>query len=476
LASRSLINTLSVTSECVPLIKTGGLADVAGALPKVLKKNDIAVRTLLPGYPAVLKAVQSLSTLKVINDCFGGSAQLLAGTHQDLDLLILDAPHLYNRDHGIYVDHKGEDWSDNIERFAALSRVAADIANGLVDDWQPEIIHCHDWQAGLAPYYMKVNNAKARSIMTIHNIAFQGIAPARKRRALGILPKDFNPEGVEYFGNISTLKAGLIYADKLTTVSPTYAQELMTHEFGMGMEGVLQYRKNDFTGILNGIDESVWSPEVDPEIINYKSPRGKNLNKITLQKEFNLSQAKGPLCVVVSRLSEQKGLDILLEALPTLLSRDGQLILLGSGDSWLENEFRNISHSNVSVFIGYDEKLSHRMIAGADAILVPSRFEPCGLTQLYGLRYGTLPVVSSTGGLADTVVSASPAAIASQVATGIQFNPITPLALSQALTKLCDLYEQPKLWSKLQRNAMKQSVGWKDSGHSYARLYKELLI
>ena len=471
-----MINTLSVTSECVPLIKTGGLADVAGALPKVLKKNDIAVRTLLPGYPAVLKAVQSLSTVKVIDDCFGGSAQLLAGAHQDLDLLILDAPHLYNRDHGIYIDHKGEDWSDNIERFTALSRVAADIANGLVDDWQPDIVHCHDWQTGLTPYYMKVNKAKARSIMTIHNIAFQGIAPARKRRALGILPKDFNSEGIEYFGNISTLKAGLIYANKLTTVSPTYAQELMTNEFGMGMEGVLRYRKNDFTGILNGIDESIWSPEVDPEIINYKSPRGKNLNKIQLQKEFNLSPAKGPLCVVVSRLSEQKGLDILLEALPTLLSRDGQLILLGSGDSWLENEFRNISHANVSVFIGYNEKLSHRMIAGADAILVPSRFEPCGLTQLYGLRYGTLPVVSSTGGLADTVVSASPAAIASQVATGIQFNPITPLALSQALTKLCDLYEQPKLWSKLQRNAMKQSVGWEDSGHFYARLYKELLI
>lgn len=471
-----MINTLSVTSECVPLIKTGGLADVAGALPKALNKNGIAVRTLLPGYPAVLKTVKSLSTLKVIDDCFGGSAQLLAGTHQELDLLILDAPHLYNRDHGIYLDNNGEDWPDNIERFAALSRVAADIANGLVDDWQPDIVHCHDWQAGLTPYYMKVNNSKAKSIITIHNIAFQGIAPARKRRALSILPKDFNPEGVEYFGNISTLKAGLMYADKLTTVSPTYAQELMTHEFGMGMEGVLRYRKNDFMGILNGIDESIWSPEVDTEIINYKSPRGKNLNKIKLQKEFNLSKAKGPLCVVVSRLSEQKGLDILLEALPTLLSRDGQLILLGSGDSWLENEFRNIPHPNVSVFIGYDEKLSHRMIAGADAILVPSRFEPCGLTQLYGLRYGTLPVVSSTGGLADTVVSASPAAIASQVATGIQFNPITPLALSQALSKLCDLYEQPKLWSKLQRNAMKQSVGWEDSGHSYARLYKELLI
>lgn len=470
-----MINALSVTSECVPLIKTGGLADVTGALPRALKKHNIVVRTLLPGYPAVLKALKSFNALKIIDDCFGGSARLLAGMHHELDLLVLDAPHLFNRDHGIYLDQNGEDWPDNIERFAALSRVAADIAGGLINNWQPNIVHCHDWQAGLTPYYMKINSSQARSIMTIHNIAFQGIAPVRKRRVLGIPIKDFNPESVEYFGNISTLKAGLMYADKLTTVSPTYAQELMTSQFGMGMEGVLRYRKKDFVGILNGIDENIWSPEVDTEIINYKSPGGKKLNKIKLQKEFNLSQAKGPLCVVVSRLSEQKGLDILLEVLPTLLSRDAQLIVLGSGDSWLENEFRNISHPNVSVFIGYDERLSHRMIAGADAILVPSRFEPCGLTQLYGLRYGTLPVVASTGGLADTVVTASPAAIASQVATGIQFNPVTPLALSQALSKLCDLYEQPKLWSKLQRNAMKQPVGWEESAHSYAHLYKELL-
>ena len=470
-----MINALSVTSECVPLIKTGGLADVTGALPRALKKHNIVVRTLLPGYPAVLKALKSFNVLKIIDDCFGGSARLLAGMHHELDLLVLDAPHLFNRDHGIYLDKNGEDWPDNIERFAALSRVAADIAGGLINNWQPNIVHCHDWQAGLTPYYMKINSSQARSIMTIHNIAFQGIAPVRKRRVLGIPIKDFNPESVEYFGNISTLKAGLMYADKLTTVSPTYAQELMTSQFGMGMEGVLRYRKKDFVGILNGIDENIWSPEVDTEIINYKSPGGKKLNKIKLQKEFNLSQAQGPLCVVVSRLSEQKGLDILLEVLPTLLSRDAQLIVLGSGDSWLENEFRNISHPNVSVFIGYDERLSHRMIAGADAILVPSRFEPCGLTQLYGLRYGTLPVVASTGGLADTVVTASPAAIASQVATGIQFNPVTPLALSQALSKLCDLYEQPKLWSKLQRNAMKQPVGWEESAHSYAHLYKELL-
>ena len=470
-----MINALSVTSECVPLIKTGGLADVTGALPRALKKHNIVVRTLLPGYPAVLKALKSFNALKIIDDCFGGSARLLAGMHHELDLLVLDAPHLFNRDHGIYLDQNGEDWPDNIERFAALSRVAADIAGGLINNWQPNIVHCHDWQAGLTPYYMKIKCSQARSIMTIHNIAFQGIAPVRKRRVLGIPIKDFNPESVEYFGNISTLKAGLMYADKLTTVSPTYAQELMTSQFGMGMEGVLRYRKKDFVGILNGIDENIWSPEVDTEIINYKSPGGKKLNKIKLQKEFNLSQAKGPLCVVVSRLSEQKGLDILLEVLPTLLSRDAQLIVLGSGDSWLENEFRNISHPNVSVFIGYDERLSHRMIAGADAILVPSRFEPCGLTQLYGLRYGTLPVVASTGGLADTVVTASPAAIASQVATGIQFNPVTPLALSQALSKLCDLYEQPKLWSKLQRNAMKQPVGWEESAHSYAHLYKELL-
>jgi len=470
-----VIKVLSVTSECVPLVKTGGLADVAGALPGALIAKGIAVRTLIPGYPIVLEKVGKAKVVFKIANCFGGPARVLSAQHAGLDLLVLDAPHLFDREHGIYLDGTGNDWPDNIERFAALSRVAVDIAGGAISDWQPDVAHCHDWQAGLTPYYMKRDGSDVRSVMTIHNIAFQGIAPAQKRVELGIAPKDFTPDGVEYFGNISTLKAGLVYADKLTTVSPTYARELMTPEFGMGMDGLLRHRQSDLTGILNGIDEAVWSPEVDEHISTYKTSRGKAANKKALRVEFGLPSSDGPLCVVISRLTEQKGFDLLLQSLPALLSRGGQLALLGSGDPALENAFASIDDPNVSVQIGYNEPLSHRMIAGADAILVPSRFEPCGLTQLYGLRYGTLPVVALTGGLADTVIPSTPASLAVEVATGVQFHPITGLALSGALTRLCDLFEQPKLWAKLQRNAMKQPVGWDVSAAAYATLYNDLL-
>jgi starch synthase len=469
------MNVLSVTSECVPLVKTGGLADVAGALPAALAAQGITVRTLIPGYPAVMKAAKKAKPVAQIVDCFGGAAKLLSVVVQGLDIIILDAPHLFERGYGPYLDETGKDWPDNIERFAALSRVAADIADGLIADWHPDIVHCHDWQAGLTPYYMKLNGSSVRSVMTVHNIAFQGIAPAQKRGELGIAPDDFSSEGVEYFGNVSTLKAGLVYADELTTVSPTYAQELMMPEFGMGMDGLLRHRQADLTGILNGIDESVWSPELDVHISTYKTPRGKASNKKALRAEFGLHDSDGPLCVVVSRLTEQKGLDILLEALPTLLSRGGQLALLGSGDPALESAFSSLDNPNVAVRIGYDEPLSHRMIAGADAILVPSRFEPCGLTQLYGLKYGTLPVVALTGGLADTVIPATPASLAAGVATGVQFHPVNVHALANALARLCDVYEQPKLWAKLQRNAMKQPVGWDVSAEAYAALYNDLV-
>jgi len=301
-----VIKVLSVTSECVPLVKTGGLADVAGALPGALIAKGIAVRTLIPGYPIVLEKVGKAKVVFKIANCFGGPARVLSAQHAGLDLLVLDAPHLFDREHGIYLDGTGNDWPDNIERFAALSRVAVDIAGGAISDWQPDVAHCHDWQAGLTPYYMKRDGSDVRSVMTIHNIAFQGIAPAQKRVELGIAPKDFTPDGVEYFGNISTLKAGLVYADKLTTVSPTYARELMTPEFGMGMDGLLRHRQSDLTGILNGIDEAVWSPEVDEHISTYKTSRGKASNKKALRVEFGLPASDGPLCVVISRLTEQR--------------------------------------------------------------------------------------------------------------------------------------------------------------------------
>ncbi|MEL6886706.1 MAG: glycogen synthase GlgA [Pseudomonadota bacterium] len=469
-----VIEALSVTSECVPLVKTGGLADVAGALPGALLGHGVRMRTLLPGYPAVMAAVTDAQVVADYDALFDGSARVLAAKAAGLDLLVLDAPHLFDRDAGIYLNADGADWPDNPERFAALCRVAADIAAGRLADWVPQIVHCHDWQAGLTPYYITRDGTQVGTVVTIHNIAFQGLAPATRGAALGIAASDFTAEKVEYFGQLSALKAGLICADRLTTVSPTYAQELMTPEFGMGLDGVLRARRDVLSGILNGIDEDVWSPATDPLITPYKTPRGKTANTRALRAEFGLPEANGPLCVVISRLTGQKGLDLLLEALPTLLDRGGQLALLGSGDPALEHAFTQHDSPNVAARIGYDEALSHRIMAGGDAILVPSRFEPCGLTQLYGLRYGTLPVVALTGGLADTVIPATPATMARDVATGIQFHPITADALSSALTKLCDLFEQPKTWSRMQRNAMAHPVGWGPSAAAYAALYTEL--
>ncbi len=465
-----MTKVLSVASECVPLVKTGGLADVAGALPPALAPHGVEMRTLLPGYPSVMSQVSG----KPVTQLDGGQ-RILAAEHGDLSLFVLDAPRLFDRAGSPYLTPVGHDWPDNPERFAALSSAAAAIAGGAVKGWVPDIVHCHDWQAGLAPYYIRKQGLAARTIMTIHNIAFQGIAPRDRLEALALDPADFTSDGLEYFGNISTLKAGLVYADRITTVSPTYAQELMTPEFGMGLDGLLRYRRDDLVGILNGVDTSVWSPETDSQIKPYSTPAGKRANKSALRKLFDLGTSDGPLCVVVSRLTEQKGLDLLLEALPVLTDRGGQLIVLGSGDPALEHAFLKASeHPNVAVRIGYDEPLSHLMIAGGDAILVPSRFEPCGLTQLYGLAYGTLPVVSLTGGLADTIITANPAALTKPVATGLNFHPLTADALRNALATLCTLYAEPKLWTKLQRNAMRQQVDWSASAARYAVLYGDL--
>lgn len=473
-----MIRVLSVTSECAPLVKTGGLADVAGALPGALAGQGVAMRTLVPGYPAVMAAIDGAECVATVHDCFGGTARVLAAQADGLDLLVLDAPHLYDRGAGIYLSDTGRDWPDNPERFAALSWVAAEIAAGLLPDWHPQIVHAHDWQGGLAPCYIARGPVAGQvpTVLTIHNIAFQGLAPASRLSALKLESADFTPEGFEYWGQISALKAGLVFADRITTVSPGYAAELLTPEFGMGLEGVLSARRDVLSGILNGIDTSVWSPEGDPLITAYDRPRGKAANKSALRAEFGLPDADGPLCIVISRMTEQKGLDLLLDALPALLDRGGQLAVLGSGDPGLQAAYqRAAAHPQVAVRIGYDEALSHRMMAGGDAILVPSRFEPCGLTQLYGLRYGTVPLVALTGGLADTVIPATPATLARKpVATGLQFTPVTAQALGHALERLCALYAQPKLWQQMQRNAMAHPVGWDHSAAAYAALYKGL--
>ena len=472
-----MTKVLFVVSECAPFVKTGGLADVAGALPIALAQIDINVRVLLPGYSSVMKQIKPSETVAKYEDLFGGPATLLSCKVAGLDMLILNAPHLYDRNGGIYGDAAGVDWPDNPKRFAALCKVGAEIAKNGIDQWKPDVVHGHDWQAGLTPEYMLAVGTKTPFVFTIHNIAFHGNAPADQLEPLELNAGRFTPDGFEYWGQISALKAGLMGANKINTVSQTYADELLTPEFGLGMDGVMRTRHTDLTGILNGIDLDVWNPTTDPYITVYKNPSEKTANKRALRKEFGLGPAKGPLCVLVSRLTEQKGIDLLLDALPALLDQGGQLAVLGSGDPVLEASLTNAAnhHKNLSVHIGYNEKLSHRMMAGGDAILVPSRFEPCGLTQLYGLRYGTVPLVALTGGLADTVINASPAALARNVATGVQFFPITAQALANAFIRLTELFTNKKIWRKLQRNGMKQPVGCETSAHAYKEIYGNIV-
>ncbi|OAN69805.1 starch synthase [Jannaschia sp. EhC01] len=469
-----MTRVLSVASECAPLVKTGGLADVVGALPSAMAAFGDALRTLIPGYPGVLEKVGRGQVVAEFTDLFGGAARVEAVQAAGLELLILVAPHLFERAGGLYNDAMGQDWPDNPERFAALSFAAAKIAADGLGDWHPDVVHGHDWQAGLVPEYLAALGCAVPFILTVHNVAFHGNAPGDRVASLRLDPGRFHADHYEFWGQISALKAGLMGAAQITTVSQTYAEELMTPHFGMGMDGVLRHRRRDLHGIVNGIDTDVWNPATDPEITPYTTLKGKAANKKALRAEFGLGPAKGPLCVLVSRLTDQKGIDLLLHALPALLDRGGQVAVLGSGDPALEVALleRAADDPNLSVKIGYDEALSHRMMAGGDCILVPSRFEPCGLTQLYGLRYGTLPLVALTGGLADTVINASPAALAAKVATGIQFSPVTAEALANAFTRLCDLYAERRVWTAMVRNAMKAPVGWDTSAARYHALYE----
>jgi starch synthase len=467
---------LGVASECAPLVKTGGLADVVGALPAALRPHGWHLRSLLPGYPALLARLPDTQVVAREDDLFGGPARLLSAQAHGLDLLVLDAPHLYDRAGSPYLDADGQDWPDNDRRFAALGWMAARIATGALPDWQPEVLHLHDWQAGLAAVYCHQMGAQAGRLMTIHNIAFHGLTGAGRRAALRLPEGGFTPEGFEYYGQISALKAGLIWSDRISTVSPTYACELTTPEFGMGLDGVIRARADALSGILNGVDLEVWNPATDPAIQKYSTPRGKAANRARLAAEFGVEPGDGPLCAVISRLSEQKGLDLLLGALPRLLDRGGSLVLLGSGDRALETAWRRAADQfdRVGVRIGYDEGLSHRMYAGADAVLVPSRFEPCGLTQLYALRYGAIPLVALTGGLADTVIPANEAGLRAGAATGVQFHPVTAQGLGFALDRLCTLHADRKAWGRMQRNAMRAEVGWDASARQYAALYEGL--
>ncbi|MFT6912189.1 MAG: starch synthase [Paracoccaceae bacterium] len=473
------MNLLFVASECAPFVKTGGLADVIGAVPKSLAGLGVQVKILLPAYPDLRALIQRGHSVLHLPDLFGGSADVISVQAEGLDLLLLDAPHLFDRPGNIYLDASGADWADNYLRFGALSYVGSVIALDGLGAWRPDLVNAHDWQAGLVAAYLRQSGRRAPPVvLTIHNIAFQGLFGAEVRHELGLVDALFTPEGVEYFGMVSFLKAGIALSDKITTVSPTYAKEVLSHAFGMGLEGILQARNADLVGILNGIDTEVWNPETDAALAQtygVRSLKRKSVNKAAVEARFGLSShAPGPLFCVISRLTTQKGLDLLLEAIPALVAQGAKLAVLGSGDKGMERAFVTASRrfeGAVGVIIGYDEALSHLLQGGSDAILIPSRFEPCGLTQLYGLRYGTVPVVSRTGGLADTVIDANAAAVSAGCATGLQFSPVTLAGLEEAIARTCTLFRQQKVWGAMMRRGMVHPVGWDRSARAYLDVF-----
>ncbi|WP_375288073.1 glycogen synthase GlgA [Sphingomonas sp.] len=478
------MNVLSVASEAFPLVKTGGLADVVGALPGALSPHGVAVTTLVPGYPQLAEAVRG-RVLAKWDDLLGVQARLLGGEIAGHALLVLDAPELFARAGGPYADADGRDWDDNWRRFAALGRAAADIAGGKVGGHGYDIVHAHDWQAAMAPAYLRYDREAgttvAKSLVTIHNIAFQGWFDAGVFPYLALPGHAFALDGVEYYGGVGLLKAGLVSADAITTVSPTYAQEIRTPAFGMGLEGLIAGRAADVHGIANGIDPEVWNSETDaalPARYDAKTLAKRAANKRAVEKMFGLETGDGPIFTVISRLTWQKGMDVLAMGLDDLVAMGGRLALLGSGDHALEQAFLAAADRHpgrIGVRIGYDEPLSHLLQGGADAILIPSRFEPCGLTQLYGLAYGCVPVVARTGGLADTVIDANLAAAAAGVATGVQFADLSPDGLRHALRRTMALWENRDGWAAMQRQGMRADFSWGESGRRYAELYRSLL-
>jgi len=476
------LRVLSIASEIFPLVKTGGLADVAGALPGALAHEGVEVRTLVPGYPQVLAKLEAPELARNYPTLFGGPARVLAARAAGLDLFVLEAPHLFERAGGIYLGPDGLDWPDNARRFAALARVGADIGKGALPSFACDVVHAHDWQAALAPAYMHYDGgARPRTVITIHNLAFQGHFPAQLLTALALPAHAMSIDGVEYFGGIGFLKSGLLFADKITTVSPSYAREILTPEFGMALDGLLRSRSADVEGILNGIDDEVWDPAKDPNLPQkYSALRidARRKNRAALQERLKLQpDAEAPLFGVVSRLTSQKGLDLLLGVLPDMVAEGAQLAILGAGEKSLEQGFAAAAENfagSVGCFFGYEEALAHLVQAGADFILVPSRFEPCGLTQLCALRYGAAPIVARVGGLADSVVDANEAALSAGVATGIQFYPPTAPELLHAIRRALAIHRDAAAMRRLRLNGMRADVSWRGPAKKYANLFRAL--
>jgi starch synthase len=483
---------LQVSAEIFPLLKTGGLADIAGALPAALQAAGCDVRVLLPGLPAIRAGLTDPVMVGKFTMPWGGSVAVAYGTlpalssgTQAIGAYLLLSPDLFDRTGNPYEDADKKPYADNHRRFAALGWGAAHLAHGLDPGWRPEVVHSHDWHAALAPACLSLwsgqRAAEVPSVFTVHNLAYQGIFGAQCFDDLGLPADAFQLDGMEFHGQLSFMKAGLFYADRITTVSPTYAREIQTPEQGCGLDGLLRVRSEHLSGILNAVDASVWNPANDIQIAHHfdvHDMAGKARNKARLQAELGLQvRANAPLFAVVSRLTEQKGLPLVLAAIDEIVSRGGQLLVLGSGDAELEAAFTGQAQVNsrqVAVRLGYDESFAHRIFAGSDVTLVPSRFEPCGLTQMYGLKYGSLPLVRRVGGLADTVVDADLETLDNSSATGFVFDSFTEADYRRAVRRAFALYRRQADWRRVRQTGMCQAFDWASAAQQYTALYRSL--
>jgi starch synthase len=473
---------LFVASEAHPLIKTGGLADVSGSLPKALAELSQDVRLIIPNYQSLITNgdIRFLCSLRVDNR----NVDILETHMPETGVIVwlVDCPEYFDYPGNPYVDEQGNPWPNNAERFALFCRIAVEVAmNRAHLDWKADIVHCNDWQSGLVPALLSLEHDRPATVFSIHNMAYQGLFPGIIAASLNLPGQLLHADGLEFHGLLSFIKGGLVYADRITTVSPTYALEIQTPALGYGLEGLLTYRKEDLSGIINGIDLDQWDPETDPYIsqqYSAKSLAKKQLNKSALQRKLSLPVDDNiPVFGLISRLVEQKGIDLLIACLPEMITMPLQFVLLGNGDHGFEQRLKNLAlfyPHKIAITIGYDESLAHLIEAGADIFLMPSRFEPCGLNQMYSQRYGTIPVVRKTGGLADTVVDTLPETIANETATGIVFNEASPGALLEAIKRAMLLYSIPDIWKKLQINAMKKDFSWQQSAKQYLALYRSI--
>ncbi|HEY2863428.1 MAG TPA: glycogen synthase GlgA [Casimicrobiaceae bacterium] len=477
------LRILYATPECAPLVKTGGLGDVAGALPVALRRIGVDARLLLPGYRSVLAALPGARIAGRIEAIarLPAASLLEAELPQGVPAWIIDCPALYDRDGGPYQDARGHDWEDNPLRFGLLSYVAAWLGSPISPvSWRPQLVHANDWQTGLAPAYAALAFDRATpTLTTIHNMAFQGVFAPRWVADLALPASSFSVDGIEYHGRMSFLKAGLFFSNAITTVSPTYAREIQSEAMGAGLHGLLTTRRDSLIGILNGIDTTTWDPRNDaliPERYDAATLERKAANKKALQIRLGLEQLHDvPLLGAVARLTPQKGIDLLLDIVDAILALPAQIAIVAAGDDALEQRLRALTAARparLASFVGFDETLAHLVEAGADAFVMPSRFEPCGLNQMYSQRYGTPPIVHATGGLVDSVVDCTPGSLADGTATGFKFFAPSPEALMGAIRRCISARADPAVWRALQQNGMARDFDWGAAAKQYAAVYE----